>query len=375
MQTDLHAQWLTELAGLPTAAGREGHVIKWIEAFAAERSDVAIKRDAYGNMLIGSTRMAGSTSPVVITAHMDHPAFVVVKQTGDSALLADFRGGVHDEYFEKSPVLLHTQSGEAIAGRVTELIIPEDIEADKQAVIAFDQKIDAKAGQIITWDTGEPRIDEGMFYARACDDLAGLAAGLGAFDTLRLGNKNGSADLNVQLLLTRSEEIGFIGAIGACQSGLIAEDAWVINLECSKSHPTDSPIGSGPIVRVGDRTSTFHPELMYRISQIARECATTNEKFRFQRKLMPGGTCEASAFLAFGYKAGCICLPLGRYHNMNEDTKRIDAEQISLADFRHLVELLVAAAPAIQNVEGPNLRDRLDKLFDRRRNVVESSAD
>ncbi len=374
MKTQIHERWLAEITALPTAAGHEANVIQWIENWVAERSDIAIKYDQYGNMLLTSTRLSGEANPVVFTAHMDHPAFVVVEQQGDTAVLADFRGGVHDDYFNGAPVLLHQKDQPPIAGRVTELRKSDDVEADKQALIAFDKTVEAAPGQIITWDTGQPRIDDGMFYAPACDDLAGLTAALAAFDQLRDKHQQPGEEPTprVHLLFTRCEEVGFIGAIGSCVSGLIPADAWVINLECSKSIPRESPLGAGPIVRIGDRTSSFDPELMYRLSHIARELAAADEDFRFQRKLMPGGTCEASAFLTFGYRAGCICLALGRYHNMNETTGRIDAESISLADFHHLVQLLVAAAPQIQRPDGPNLRDRLEKLFDRRRPLVEA---
>ena len=37
--------------------------------------------------------------------------------------------------------------------------------------------------------------------------------------------------------------------------------------------------------------------------------------FRFQRKLMPGGACEATAFATHGFESTCLCLPLGNYHN------------------------------------------------------------
>ena len=112
------------------------------------------------------------------------------------------------------------------------------------------------------------------------------------------------------MLLTRGEEVGFLGAIGACKAGTIPRAGRIIALENSKSF-AESPIGSGPIVRVGDRTSTFDPDLTYRIGRIAADITAADSTFRWQRKLMPGGTCEASAYQAYGYTATCLCLPLG----------------------------------------------------------------
>jgi len=100
--------------------------------------------------------------------------------------------------------------------------------------------------------------------------------------------------------------------------------------------------------------------------------AEADDSFRWQRKLMPGGTCEASAFLSYGYTSTCLCLPLGNYHNMNERTGRIAAETISVSDFDGLVRLLVEIGRRLDKpAKAPPLRERLDGLFARRRAVLE----
>jgi endoglucanase len=175
---------------------------------------------------------------------------------------------------------------------------------------------------------------------------------------------------DIRLLLTRAEEGGFIGAIAACKIGTIPPRARLIALENSRSF-AESPIGGGPIVRVGDATSTFDPDLTYRCGKIAQQLASADPSFKYQRKLMPGGTCEASAYQAYGYTATCLCLPLGNYHNMNQTTGRIDSEHISLTDYDGLVRLLVAID---RGLDDPSLalplRDRLDELFAHRRSVL-----
>ena len=63
---------------------------------------------------------------------------------------------------------------------------------------------------------------------------------------------------------------------------------------------------------------------------------------------MPGGTCEASTFSAYGYESTCLCLPMGNYHNMVDidgvlagaRPARVGSEYISVEDFHGLVELL-----------------------------------
>ena len=107
------------------------------------------------------------------------------------------------------------------------------------------------------------------------------------------------------------------------------------------------------------------------MGQIAGDLAAAEKNFRWQRKLMAGGTCEASAYQAYGFIATCLCLPLGNYHNMNETKGRIDAEVISLSDYRGLIRLLVATAQRLDDAKkSPPLRQRLDELLERRRGIL-----
>ncbi|MCX7914815.1 MAG: hypothetical protein N3A53_00730, partial [Verrucomicrobiae bacterium] len=66
------------------------------------------------------------------------------------------------------------------------------------------------------------------------------------------------------------------------------------------------------------------------------------EKISVQRTLMDGGTCEASALAAWGYRVGGACLPLRCYHNIGRG-QRPAVESVAMADLLGLVRLLVAA--------------------------------
>ena len=62
--------------------------------------------------------------------------------------------------------------------------------------------------------------------------------------------------------------------------------------------------GDGAILRVGDRTSIFNSGLTYFLGQKADELAKRYKKtFKYQRALMPGGTCEATVYDVYGYTA------------------------------------------------------------------------
>ncbi len=127
-------------------------------------------------------------------------------------------------------------------------------------------------------------IRNGRLRAPACDDLAGVAASLEAFDRLRSVDGAG----HVGVLLTRAEEVGFIGAIAAATGGTIPTDARLICVEMSRSFD-DSPIGAGPVVRVGDASSVFAPHLTGAMTEAAKSLAGRRSEFLFQRKLMAGG--------------------------------------------------------------------------------------
>jgi endoglucanase len=89
-----------EITSLPTA-GREDRVTAWIERRVAERRGLVLDRDRSGNLFImrrrraaTGRRMSGATAPLYITAHMDHPAFVVTAVRGRDVDV-ESRGGVH----------------------------------------------------------------------------------------------------------------------------------------------------------------------------------------------------------------------------------------------------------------------------------------
>jgi putative aminopeptidase FrvX len=366
MRKQTAERYLRELTSLPTAAGREGRVVAWIERWAKRREGVAVKRDRFGNLLIHRKGQSGR-SPLVFAAHMDHPAFVVTGQTDPRTILAEFRGGVADAFFKGASVQLHRHRGLAVTGVVERLSPPVPPELDKSVAIKLDQPVAASVGDVVTWRLDPASIDRGRLHAPACDDLAGVAAAVVAFEKLPAKRKPAA---DVRLLFTRAEEVGFVGALGACRSGILPRRSRIVALENSKSF-ADSPIGGGPIVRVGDRTSTFDPDLTYRIGRVAHRLADRDPAFKWQRKLRPGGTCEASAYQSLGYTATCVCLPLGNYHNMDDATGRIDRETIALDDFHGLVRLLVGVADLLDTPDGaPPLKKRLEKVFAERRHLL-----
>lgn len=385
---------LHALAGLPAVAGREKRVVRYIDDWLSERPHLDKTTDDAGNFILA--HKDATEPPVLFTAHLDHPGFTVVEIDGDRDLTLEFLGGVHKHYFPGARVRLYPaepdDARDPVDATITTTEDPDPPErryrtARAQAGAPLDH---VKPGDIAVWDLPEPRTDEGgLFHARACDDLAALAAALDALD--RVAGTDAAS--RAAILCTRAEEVGFIGAIAACKLGTIPQGARVIALENSRAYD-DSPLGAGPIVRVGDRLSTFSPTLNAAVARVAqsltgeqepdagRPAITADLRFKWQRKLMPGGACEATAYHAFGHEATCVCLPLGNYHNMadldryeadikasREPTARIAPEFISTADYDGLVDLLAACAKDLQAAEP--VIDRLEKLYTERKSILD----
>ncbi len=350
--------WLETLTNLPTIAGHEDRVVAFVRAWTGRRPDLRLRPDAAGNLHVTQKRRS-RRAPLLVTAHLDHPGFLV---TGGSGRQRDveFRGGVRPPYFDDAR--LH-------------FFAPGSAEPAPARLVEFDPALSIgslrltgrslEAGAIGRWAFSRRALGvrNGLLHAAGCDDLAGVAAALSFIDRARSDPNLG----HVGVLLTRAEEVGFVGAIAACREGSIPEDARLICLETSRAFP-ESPIGAGPVIRVGDRVSVFSPELTNRVSAIAEEHGSG---FRWQRKLMAGGACEATAFSAFGFESTCICLPLGNYHNQGNlaDVESgggpavARPEVISLDDHAGLIRLLGLVARHLDD-PGAGMRTRLEARFD-----------
>ena len=384
---------LEELLSLPTAAFAEHVVLEYIEHAIKALPNTTSRHDEHGNLFVHYRNRTGGAPPICLTAHTDHPGFVALKMLDERTLLAAFRGWVEPQYFHDERVRFWSD-GRWIKGRVHKIVKsapivgiigrtgrPEEVEIRVKEPVAPNSP-----GM---WNLPDPKERDGRVYARGCDDIAGCAALLAMFQ--RLAEKNAAAD--VYGLFTRAEEVGFVGAIGAARSGTIPRDTPVIAIETSKEIP-GVKMGDGPVLRVGDRTSVFTPSVTAFVDRVAKELVSRTAppaekpaksgkkaqkaakakrpskkalaaQFRYQRKLMDGGTCESTAYMVYGYPTTGICVALGNYHNMNAKRGRIASEYISLSDWERMVDWFEALALDDKGVDaaGSTLRADLDKRF------------
>ena len=273
------------LANQPTAPFHEEAVRAEIEAQLRRCPQVQFERDAFGNVIAHYSRGRKRAPAWAFAAHMDHPGWV----RGDNDAM-QFLGSV-PENFRKNP---RTKS----------------------------------FGDFAMWDLVPFQIRGRQIHSRACDDLLGCAEIICLFREL----EESGAAADCVGLFTRAEEVGFVGAIKLAQADLLPRSCTILSLETSTPRGT-AEIGKGPIVRVGDKVSTFDGPATARLLRAAQE-----EKIPVQRCLLDGGTCEATAYQLYGYTCAAASLALGNYHNVTPDGT-IAAEYVAIDDFVGMVRL------------------------------------
>jgi len=354
---------LKRLCSTPTAPFAEHRVIDFVERWARRRRRLSVRADRFGNRLIecpGSRRQPR----LVMVAHGDHPGLLAGTTDTDGTLHADFHGGVMPEYLSGAEMQFFA-SRKPVAARVLKVEQDERGRASKVTLRAADA---VPPGTLGMFALGEARLRGKRMHCRVCDDLAGVSAALAVLD--RLARKPSAAP--VALLLTRAEEQGFIGAIASVEHpALLRKTDLLVSLECSAEQPYAKQ-GQGVIIRVGDRTSVFDSSLTAFIVERAAAIASEHGSFRFQRALMPGGTCEATVFDAWGYTASAMCVALGNYHNMDRANRRLAAEHIHLDDWAGMVTLLENVAREAHRFEPgmKSLRRTLVGRFERYRSLL-----
>jgi endoglucanase len=293
-------------------------------------------------------------APLVFGAHMDHPGFRALGsrwERGGFTVAAELHGGVRPELLPGARVRFHFL-GRSVPARIERAESAAKVELRARAPVPRDA-----FGVFDFPDFRRARGAPDRIHTRAADDLAGVAAILALLDALPRIDPRRRTD--VRAVFTRGEEVGFAGALAIARGRRLPAGARIVAIEASKALP-NAPIGGGPILRVGDRTSVFDDGLTRWLGRVAAELP-----FPWQRRLMDGGTCESTAYQLYGYRCAALCLPLGNYHNMSE-RGRIAAEVISLSDLVGLSRFFEALVREEARAPGGPRRDPLRLRLDAR---------
>lgn len=324
----------------PTAPYHEHLVIEQIEKFVKDEG-FDTTSDEFGNRIViykpkGKRPKKGR---IGFVAHTDHPGFEITSAKGKSAQ-AVWRGGVWKEFFNKAKVEVQTSTG-PVKGVVTKAVsvkgMPKRVES-----IYLKMEAPVEVGNFGQWDLTQYKMDGQMIVTRAADDLISVVAMLALLKELKKEN----VSHEVWFVFSRAEETGFIGSIAMMDKGTLPKDLPLVVLETSKQLLPGGEQGKGPVIRLGDWMTVYSTELLLFMDNTARELQKKNKKFGFQRRVMDGGTCEASLFAANGHKAGGIAFPLGNYHNMGDEPDKngkpvLRAETVHIRDLQDGVTLML----------------------------------
>lgn len=331
---------LERLLPLPTAPFHENFVSSFL-CEELKKADIDFQQDRYGNIVAGG---GDKKSSMAYVAHMDHPGFEIAQVKGNR-VEADWFGGVDARYFVGARVVIYDQSSGAIRARG----VVEEISKSPQGRVekmTLRIKGSAARGDFGTWNLVPFRRRGELIYTKGADDLVGCAVILCALKELKKrGIRNG-----IRGIFTRAEEQGFIGTLGMIQSGFFPASTRIISVETSKALP-GVVLGGGPVIRLGDRTSMFHHQMVLFMDYAARQIQEKDSGFAYQRRVMDGGTCEATPYQLKGYITGGIAVPLRNYHNQGK--KRIGPEAVYLKDATGAVRFLVELALRMDDFELP----------------------
>jgi putative aminopeptidase FrvX len=309
-------KFLWQLLGTPTAPFRERQIRSFFIR-ACEKHSVPYFEDPVGNIVLGVSSKVEylkllskkSKEPVrMFIAHMDHPGFHGVRFVGKNRLEAKWYGGAPQKHLTGARVWLSSDEGITTSARILSAKVAGH--TINTLSLRLNEPREEKASALYggfgfrspIWQEKE------LLYTKAADDL------VGAFCVFSVAKrwKRGKPFIG---LLTRAEEVGFIGMIAHLELEWwkkARRPLLAVSLETSRTLP-GAYIGKGPVVRLGDRATPFNPDGVHLLTQIAKKKLGS----AFQRRIMDGGTCEATAATAFGIPAIGISIPLGNYHNQS----------------------------------------------------------
>ncbi|MDH3592723.1 MAG: M28 family peptidase, partial [Planctomycetota bacterium] len=290
---DFHARLETVLS-CPTAPFHEGAVHRVLHDAVAKSPRLRGTVDAHGNLEV---RYGPGRPRLLFHCHTDHPALEV-----DGPGTARVMGGIRLSHLRGAT--LKTFCGTGPKPR-----IKSPVKGSKNRV-RLSGAAGLTRGTPLLLDLPAYRLSGDKIRARAVDDLCAVASCLTMFDRLAAARWRGS----VGALFTRAEEVGFAGALAWVKTTTYPKSTTIINLEMSSARP-HTPQGAGPVLRVGDRITTFFQGVAVELNACAQRLAKTDQEFRHQRALMDGGACEASVFTFNEFRSGALCLPLKNYHN------------------------------------------------------------
>lgn len=343
---------LLSLLSQPSAPYREFFVMEWAKNELV-KNQVPFFQDTHGNLVVGigseqEYRLLlgqAEKEPLrVFIAHMDHPGFHGVSWKSKDTLEVKWFGGSPRKHLAGSKVWVASNKGFSEVGTLLSPILSPKkthlVKAKVKLKKGFAEPLPAAEELFGGFGFRAPVWEsKGIVYTKAADDL------VGTFAILEMAKK--AVELKPRRfvgLLTRAEEVGFVGCIAHFEQGWFKEakrPLVFVSLETSRTLP-GALVGKGPVVRLGDRVSVFSSPALEVLSQVAKKKLPQ----KHQRRVMDGGTCEATVAVSHRYPSIGISIPLGNYHNQGfeggPDCKKKEGpapEFVSVNDIQGMLKL------------------------------------
>ncbi len=352
---------LLRILSKPTSPFCESWIQEEFKLFFREHK-LPYYEDAFGNLWLGVSKSSEiPKTHLLFVAHMDHPGFAInrwtqKKKAGNWSCEAKWFGGGPTKILGHRVKVFPTRSHPLwkdfqnsdiphtshLKGRITH------VKPGTRSVATARIEVPASALSSIFLEAKAPGLDRffwgacldfqeldysgtlsfatgGRLRTKSADDLVGGCLAVQAF--LEAREENTSSTRGVAVLLSRAEENGFHGTLAALRSQKLNPRYTVmVSIETSSQLP-GAELGKGPVIRLGDRATIFSPYATRFVQSVAGKLP----KLKFQRRVMDGGSCEATAFNSFHFEVAGISIPLGGYHNVGKDLRAIP-EEVSLED-------------------------------------------
>lgn len=330
-----------ELSNIPTTSFHEELIADFIKS-ELTKNKIEFIEDKWGNI---EALLQGETNKeIVYISHMDHPGFEITEKIDTKLFKAKTLGGLPKLCdFENTKIKTISLKNE-IKGNL--ILNDKENNSDefrfsnsdrwlnKEFVLIELENEDIEFPCPVVFDLPVPRVLKDEIITPVADDLAGCSLILEALKIL----KNKNMKYSIRAIFSRAEEVGLLGARLIAKSGRISKDSIIVSVETSSELP-GAISGSGPIIRTGDRASTFDNTGEIILLSSVRELLKEDKNFKYQRQLMNLGGCEATAFSAFGYKVTGISLPLINWHNATQ-SGGVEPERISITDYQNALNIM-----------------------------------
>ncbi len=266
---------LKSLSELNGTSGAEGHVRNFLRQQVESFVDT-ITVDKIGNLIVTKNgHLAGPK--VMLTAHMDEVALMIIDITSDGFLKFRSVGGIDARILVSKPV----QINETLVGVIGSKAIHLQKSSERHKALHFDQlyiDIGAKskeeaAGKVKLGDYAyfitkcEP-FGEGLYKGKAFDDRVGCAI------LVELLKRD--YDIPLVAAFTVQEEVGLRGAKIAAYHidpdfAIVIEGTVAADVSDREEEEWLTELGKGPACSLMDRTTLYNPKLIQWVTNLARE--------------------------------------------------------------------------------------------------------